>query len=459
MVSSWQFWNGLLKVPNSAGDRVERLLLLVIDDLKQPDVLWQLGVIVLCVALAWWIARAVQARTTQPPEITEPALSAIEEPTEEPIARRLGVDGLKAVLWPLLATGFLLALRPILMNHARINLLSLGIALLGSLVVVRAAGYALRSAFPKSSLLASFERSVGVLVWGAFALHISGLTPELVTFLDGAAITLGNNRLSLLTVFSGVLWIVVIVLVALWLGAVIERRVMRTEGMHSSLRVVLSRLARALLVVVGVLIALPAIGVDLTVFSVFGGALGVGLGFGLQKIASNYMSGFIILLDRAVRLGDVVTVDHFLGEVKAITTRYTVVRAPDGREAIIPNEKLITDIVLNYSYSDTDVRLAVKVSVDYNCDLERALQVLVEAARTHPRVIESPPPAALVLDFGESGINLECGFWIREPQNSPLVVRSDISLMIWRRFRDEGIEIPFPRRDVRILEGAPPQGR
>ena len=198
------------------------------------------------------------------------------------------------------------------------------------------------------------------------------------------------------------------------------------------------------------------VGIDLTVLSVFGGALGVGIGLGLQRIASNYMSGFILLLERSIRLGDMITADQFYGEVKDITTRYVVVRALDGREAIIPNELLITTKVLNHSYTDNKVRHALDVQVAYGADVERALRLMESIAAEQPRVLKDPAPLAFLTGFAESGVALELGFWIADPDQGTLGVKSEIGLELLRRFRAEGIEIPFPRREVRILSS--PEG-
>jgi hypothetical protein len=223
---------------------------------------------------------------------------------------------------------------------------------------------------------------------------------------------------------------------------------MQAESLHSSSRVALSRLLRSLLVVMAVLLVLPLVGIDLTVLSVFGGALGVGLGFGLQKIASNYVSGFIILLDRSIRIGDVITADQFNGVVKNITSRYVVVKASDGREAIIPNETLITQTIQNHTHSDNLVRVTVQVQVGYDSDIEQALSVLVALARAHPRLLAEPAPAALVLRMADSGIDLELGAWLNDPQLGMQGIRSDLYRAIVKAFRAHGIDIPYPQRVV-----------
>jgi small-conductance mechanosensitive channel len=244
------------------------------------------------------------------------------------------------------------------------------------------------------------------------------------------------------------------VLVALWLSSAIESRLYAAAKLDNNLRAVLVRLSRALLIALAVLIGLPMVGIDLTTLSVFGGALGVGLGFGLQKIASNYVSGFILLLDNSIRIGNIITVGADRGEVTRITTRYTVLKNLSGVEALVPNELLVGSVVQNESYSDPKVRVALPVQVSYDSDLERAMAIMAAAAKAQARVLAEPPPAVLLKDFADSGINLELGFWVADPELGVGVLRSDINLAIWGEFKQAGISIPFPQREVRILKGA-----
>jgi small-conductance mechanosensitive channel len=243
-------------------------------------------------------------------------------------------------------------------------------------------------------------------------------------------------------------------LVALWLSSMIEARLNAAAGLDNNLRAVFVRLSKALLILLAVLIGLPMVGIDLTTLSVFGGALGVGLGFGLQKIASNYVSGFIILLDDSIRIGNVIAVGNDRGEVTRITTRYTVLKNLDGVEALVPNELLVGSVVQNQSYSSPRVRIALPVQVGYESDLERAMAIMVAAARAQPRVLADPEPAILLREFADSGINLELGFWVEDQEKGVGGLRSDINLAIWREFKQAGIAIPFPQREIRILGGA-----
>jgi small-conductance mechanosensitive channel len=214
--------------------------------------------------------------------------------------------------------------------------------------------------------------------------------------------------------------------------------------------VALARFARAALLVLAVLVSMNTVGIPLGVLSVFGGALGVGLGLGLQRIASNYVSGFIILLDRSLRIGDLITVDKYHGAVTQIRTRYTVIKALDGTEAIIPNELLVSGAVTNHSYTSKELRMTVKVQIGYGCDLERALKLMVEAARAQSRVLTDPAPLATLSGFGADGLDLELGFWVPDPELGTGLTRSDISRAILSAFNEAGITIPGPQREVRL---------
>ncbi len=408
-------------------------------DLHDPQAVWQIAILLSCFVLAWAAGRALRLDRVEADGIW-----------------KFGVGGLRRILFPVVAL-IPLTLSIGLLKHwnrIEVDLLRLFVPLLVSLLLVRFFFYLLRHVFARGSIVRTFERAIAVVVWGGLVLHVSGLLPDVIDLLDDIKFRLGTQKLTLWLALQGLFWVVITLLAGMWLSGTIEARLMRAESLHSSLRVVFARLATALLVLLAVLTVLPLLGIDLTVLSVFGGAIGVGLGFGLQKIASNYVSGFIILLDRSIRIGDLITVDNFYGEVKNITTRYVVVRALDGREAIIPNELLIATTVLNHSYSNRHIRLALELQIAYRSDLQQAMQLLEEAARRHARVLADPPPTAFLVRFGDSGIDLELGVWIDDPENGVLGIRSELYLDIWRAFREAGIEIPFPQREVRILPDA-----
>lgn len=408
-------------------------------ELHDPSVLWQLGTIAVCLLIAWAAERAVSRRAS-----AAPGSRGME----------VGVGGLRRLVFPLAALVLVVFARAVLARFVNTALLDLAAPLLGSLAIIRGAVYLLRVALKNGSVIAAFERAIATTVWGLFALHILGVLPQVVEKLESIALPIGKARVSVWDLGWGIVGIAFTILAALWLGGLLEARFMRAAGLHANVRVALARITKTLLVFLAVVIALPLVGLDLTLLSVFGGALGVGLGFGLQKVASNYVSGFIVLLDRSIRLGDVITADNFYGVVKEMTTRYTVVKALDGREAIIPNETLITSTVLNHSYTDKRVRVPLQLQVGYGTEVEPVLRLCEDVARAHSRVLHDPAPSAALAGFGDSGLNLELGFWIRDPEEGTLNVRSDIALALLGAFRERGIEIPFPQRTVRILPGA-----
>ncbi len=408
-------------------------------DLQQPEVIWQAGVLLACFALAWLFDRWLSVRYDAAKAAAGGELN-------------FGRRGLKRIALPLAMLLLVLAARPLLAQWHHVNLLKLAIPLLTSLVLIRAVMFVVRQSFRGSApWLASFERTLALLVWGVVALHILGLLPDFIALLESVSFQLGKERLNLWLILQGLGAVLATLFVALWIGGLLEARLMSAQGIDGNLRLVFSRLLRALLILVAVLIGLPLVGIDLTTLSVFGGALGVGLGFGLQKIAANYVSGFIILLDRSIRIGNLIDVANMRGVVTRITTRYTLLRGMNGVEMIVPNELLVSSVIANETFSDPKVRIATQLQVAYGSDLERAMAILVGSARAQPRVLADPPPKAFLAAFADSGINLELGFWIADPEEGSLQIRSDIHLAIWRDFKAAGIEIPFPQREVRLL--------
>jgi small-conductance mechanosensitive channel len=246
----------------------------------------------------------------------------------------------------------------------------------------------------------------------------------------------------------------------LWLSRVTESRVMASEHMEITTRVVITKVVRITALFIAIFVALPMAGIDITTLSIFGGALGVGLGFGLQKIASNYVSGFIVLLDRSRRIGDVVTVDGKRGEVKAIESRYTVIKGADGVESIIPNEKLITESVNHHTYSDPKISMVMTVTIAYESDVDRACSILADLTKKQPRVIDEPASAARVKQLTDHGIELELTVWIKDPHIGEGDLKSDLFKDILKTFREQEIVIPYPRREVRMIAtGATPETR
>lgn len=424
--------------PTNPGELLDHLM----TSLGEPGVIGELSIIALCVAVALLIARYVRSRRIADAQ----AAGRVAE---------LGRRSVRRLTFPLAGIALLLLGRGLAhLSGLPTRLFASAIALLAAMALIRMAVFALRTVFAPSGWLASFERGFAAIVWVLFALHVLGILPDVVAWMESVEFSVGAQELSVWLVLQGAVTVLITVLAALWLSGLIETRLIASRELNASLKAVFSRLAKAMLLLLAVLIALPMVGIDLTTLSVFGGALGVGLGFGMQKIASNYVSGFIILLDRSIQIGNVITVDRFRGEVLQINTRYSVLRSLSGVESIVPNEMLIASVVENETYTNPRVRVAMPVQVSYGSDLELAMRIMTESAREQPRVLADPQPQAYLSGFGDSGINLELGLWIADPQEGTLGVRSAINLMIWREFKRQGVEIPYPQREIRLL-GAP----
>lgn len=329
-----------------------------------------------------------------------------------------------------------------------VHLFNLAVPLLLSFLAIQACFFILRHVFKPTRMLHFVERLVSWLIWGVFALHLTGYLDEVIHALDSFGFDAGKQHLSLYTLLIGVLSLVATLVLALSLAHVIEHRLIGSMPLTSNIRLALAKLARTGLVVLAILIALPLVGIDITVLSVFGGALGVGLGLGLQKIAANYVSGFTLLLDQSVRIGDMVEVNQHQGVIKEIATRYTVIRSLNGSESIIPNETMITSPVVNHSLTDKDNLLAVPIQVAYSSDLPKVRDLLLNIASSQERVLKTPPAMVRLKNFGENGIDLELVFWIADPESGEGALRSDINWQIWEVFKTAGIEIPFPQRVV-----------
>jgi small-conductance mechanosensitive channel len=328
------------------------------------------------------------------------------------------------------------------------------VPLLMSFAAIRLFVYFLRHLIPPSAFLKASERIIAYVMWATVALYLTGLLPELRDALNDVSFTAGKQKITLLMVLSGLLSVLITMMIAVTLARLLEGRIMAETTVNLSLRLVLSKLLHAVALLVAVLIALPMVGIDLTVLSVFGGAIGVGLGFGLQKVASNYVCGFIILLERSIRVGDMVTVDNKHGKVTHINGRYTVLRALDGTEFLLPNEMLITGTVINHTYTDPSNSVKVPLAVAYSTDMEEVDKILLEEARAQPRVLAEPGPGVLIRNLGDNGIELELVVWIRDPDQGQGTLRSDLYRAILKRFQASGIEVPYPQREVRVLAQA-----
>lgn len=413
------------------------------EDGRDPNFLWQVGTVLLSLGLAWYLARILR-RTFSGGEPSSGML-------------RLGVESFSRVLWPSLALLFMLIGKAILGRWQHTHLLSLLFPIIGSLALIRFGFYVVRRTFVREgrigNFLALFEKLFAGLVWFGVVLHFTGLWQELFDALDETVLPIGHNKVSVLSMLQASASVLVTLVVALWASAALEARLMLLPTMHTSLKVVLSRAGRALLILLAILISLTIVGIDLTVLSVFGGALGVGLGFGLQKITSSYVSGFIILLDRSMSIGDMISVDKFSGTVTQINTRYTVLKGQDGGESVIPNEMLVSSPVQNYSLTDRTVVLTSDLTVAYHTDLESLLPVLEQAAAGVERVVATPAPSAHLMKFGADGLELRVAFWIADPENGRANVLSTVNRVLWQVLQERQIELPYAQRVVRLIDG------
>ena len=328
--------------------------------------------------------------------------------------------------------------------------------LLLALATVRLIVYALRVGIAPGPTLKAWEKIISTTIWVLVALYILDWLPSVEAFLEQIAITVGESRFSLLMAIKLVVLCGLYVLLALWLSGLIEQRLKNARTISVSLRVGIAKVVKVALLTVAFLLAMSEAGLNLATLTVFGGALGVGIGFGLQKIVSNFISGFILLGDRSIRPGDVISIGNTYGWVRELRARYIVVRNRDGVETLIPNENLVTTDVINWSYSDRHVRVKIPVQISYADDPEQAMAIMEAAATANSRVLKDPEPAVRLLKFADSGIELELRVWLLDPQEGVGNVRSDINLAIWRGFKEAGITIPYPQRDVHLRHVAGP---
>ncbi|RJG14573.1 mechanosensitive ion channel protein [Massilia cavernae] len=406
--------------------------------------LWQVAAIVVCVALGWFMARAIRSRRAEGVE----GHAALV---------RAGFVSFAQILTPLLIAALVWGVKLVLVNFLHnVSLLKVALPIFASLAVIRTAFYLLQRVFARrgqlGAALVTFEKIFALLVWAGVALYLAGLWPDIIAFLNGTKLPLGRSDISLAMAIQAVVSVVVLLMLALWAGTALEERLMGMEGMHTSLRVAMARIGRAILIVVAVLFSLQQVGIDLTVLSVFGGALGVGLGLGLQKIASNYVSGFVILLERSLAIGDNITVDKYSGKVARINTRYTVLRSVDGTESVVPNEMLVSGAVINSSFTDRKTRLVTEVIVGFDTDLASLLPQIVETCRGVKRVMQEPAPEAFLLRFTPDGLLLEVGMWIQDPDKSKGEVLSEANLKIWSLLQAEGVTLPRATRELRLAD-------
>lgn len=407
-----------------------------------PTVLIELASLLVCVGLAWVVVAGLRR-------------GFHHEGRRSILFGRRVIDG---ALFPivLLASGYVA--RTLLIKWVPLAVFKVAIPVLVSLVVIRIGAKVLQVAFPQSAWVKPIERSISWLAWMAMVLWVTGLLPRMLGEMEQIHWKVGNVTLSLRTMVEGALTAGAVLLLTLWVSAAIESRLLRSAtGAELSLRKAISNALRALMVFFGLIISMSAVGIDLTALSVLGGAVGVGIGLGLQRLAANYVSGFVILTERSMRIGDNVRVDNFEGRITNINARYTVVRSSAGRESIVPNEMMITQRVENLSLADPRVWLSTVVSVAYDSDVDLVIRLLTESALASSRVLRDPAPSAALSAFGADGLEFTVGFWIADPENGTLGLRSDINRAILAALRAHKIDIPFPQRVMHVqVDGSLP---
>lgn len=324
------------------------------------------------------------------------------------------------------------------------QILSIATAAALAWVVAHVAGALIKSRF--------LGRSVAFLAWVLAVLHALGLSGAAMEFLDDLAFSVGSTRISLLLLLKGLTMFAVLIQGARLAAGILDDRLHAAQGLSPSAQALFTKGARFGLYALAVTITLSGVGVDLTSLTVFSGAVGVGVGFGLQKIFSNLVSGVILLLDKSLKPGDVIETGGVQGRIAQINARYAAVETLDGKAYLIPNESLISNEVINLSYGSSRVLLRAEVGVAYTGDPRQAMGLMEQAALTVARVLPEPAPRAVIKAFGDSSIDLSLGFWIEDPQEGLGNVRGDVLLAIWDAFKANGVEIPFPQREVRVLK-------
>ncbi|ALK91847.1 mechanosensitive ion channel family protein [Limnohabitans sp. 103DPR2] len=361
------------------------------------------------------------------------------------------VDG---VLFPSLLLGLVFASRSIWAKSHPLWLFDFLLPVCVSLAAIRLGVKVLQAAFKDAAWVRPVERSLSWLAWGAVVLWLTGLLPMVLEELDLIQWKVGSSHLSVRTLIEGGLTAGLVMLLTLWVSSAIESRLLRTStGSELSLRKAVSNAVTSLLMFVGLMVSLSAVGIDLTALSVLGGAVGVGIGFGLQKLAANYVSGFVILAERSMRIGDSVKLDGFEGRVTDIKARYTVIRAPTGRESIVPNEMLINSRVENLSLADSRVLQSTSVLVAYGSDVDLVMRLLTQACELQMRVLKEPAPFVTLTSFAADGLEFGAHYWVDEQQSGLLTLKSEINLSILKLLNAHGIEIPYPQRVVHTRAG------
>jgi small-conductance mechanosensitive channel len=404
-------------------------------DLLKEAFVWQIAIIVSSLIGAFVIGRLIRAYVQKSP---------LE-------SWQINVDGFNRIMFPIFSLIFIYVICHFIDPSRHVSLITVIKKLLWTIALIRIIVYAIRYAFAPVKWVITLERLVSRAIWVILGLQLLGVWSDLVTLMEEITFQVGKTQFNLLFTIQVVLTIIITLFISLSVSKLIENKLMRSEHIDLNARVVLSKLVRIFISLMAILIALSQSGFDITLLSVFGGALGVGLGFGLQKIASNYFSGFILLMDNALHIGDVVTIDTHTGVVSELHLRYMILKKNDGSEVVISHESLLNDKIVNLSHTDRNTRIALPVQISYDSDLQLAMKLMLQATKLQSRVLDEPPVDVLIKNLDHDGINLLLVFWINDPEITTAKLESDIYLEILTAFKKSNIRIPYPQREVKIL--------
>ena len=364
---------------------------------------------------------------------------------------KMATDGLIRIISPIIILIILFFSKIYLDTFQSAPILHIAISLVNALIVIRLGVYFIRYIIKPRPWIRALENTIASLVWIIVALYLFGLLSPIRESLVQIQFSFGENNFSLFLALQVIFGSGIAVLFAVTIGQFIENRLMKVDQLDMNARVMLNKILKITLYVVAVVVALSSIGLDLTFLSVFGGAFGVGLAFGMQKIASNYICGFIILLDKSIHIGDILMVGEHYGVVTLIRSRYTVLRKLDGIEVIIPNETLISENIINHTLTDRKSRISVDVQISYKSSVDKAFEIMLNTAKNESRVLNDPMPSVFLMKFADSGIDLMLSFYILDPEEGSWGLKSDVYREIWKEFQKHDIEIPYPYRTVEII--------
>jgi small-conductance mechanosensitive channel len=416
------------------------------DILWSRNVLIEIGVVGLCLLAGGFVGAALRNRYERRVFKTPTALTWTYFASQGSVVATPAILALGLVI--LARTGLLAA-------HFDVTVLDAAARLIGAYVVVRVAVLLFAASLGNKSWMLHWENRVALIIWLAIAAEYLGWLDPIISTMDSIGVAAGRSRITLWSVLKLLFTLTLFVLVAAWISRWVERRLKKMSTLAPSTRIGMAKFANAFLIGLSILMGLNAAGVDLTALTVLTGAIGLGLGFGLQSIAANFVSGFVLLMDRSIKPGDVISLSgqsgtstENFGWVQELRGRYVVVRDRDGVEMLVPNQQLISNAVINWSYTDPRIRLKLPVRVSYSDDPELALQILLTACKGQARVLREPAPVSRLMHFSDSGIELELRFWISDPQEGVNNVRSEVNRAIWRLFKEHKITIPVAQREI-----------